>query len=64
MNNIEKQKIDKINNNNVSTFENCANVVSGPRNNGKTYYFLIVLEKLGNKRPINIITRSPNQYPN
>ena len=25
---------------------------------------LKVLEKIGNKRPINIITRSPNQYPN
>ena len=25
---------------------------------------LKVLEKIGNKRPIHIITRSPNQYPN
>ena len=25
---------------------------------------LKVLEKIGNQRPINIITRSPNQYPN
>ena len=25
---------------------------------------LKVLEKIGNKRPINIISRSPNQYPN
>ena len=25
---------------------------------------LQVLEKMGNKRPILIITRSPNQYPN
>ena len=54
----------KINNNNVSTFENYACVVIGPRNVGKTYYILKILEKIGNKRPINIITRSPNQYPN
>ena len=64
MNNIEKPKIVKTNNNNVSTYENCANVVIGLRNVGKTYYILKVLEKLGNKRPINIITRSANQYPN
>ena len=64
MNNIEKPKIDKFNNNNVSTFENCANVVIGPTNVGKTYYILKVLEKKDNKRPINIITRSPNQNPN
>ena len=63
MNNIEKPKIDRINNN-VSTYENRANVVIGPRNVGKTYYILKVLEKIGNQRPINIITRSPNQYPN
>ena len=25
---------------------------------------LKVLEKIGTKRPIHIITRSPNQYPN
>ena len=25
---------------------------------------LKTLEKIGNKRPIHIITRSPNQYPN
>ena len=31
---------------------------------GKTYYMLKLLEKIGNKRPIHIITRSPNQYPN
>ena len=64
MNNIEKPKIDKINNINVSTYENCASVVICPRNDGKTYYILKVLEKLGNKRPNNTISRSPNQYPN
>ena len=60
----KQPKIDKIINNNVSTFENRANVNIGPRNVGKTYYMLKVLEKIGNKRPIHIITRSPNQYPN
>ena len=57
----QQPKIDKIINNNVSKFEN---VIIGPRKVGKTYYMLKVLEKTGNKRPINIITRSPNQYPN
>ena len=60
----QQPKIDKINNNNVSTYENHAYVVIGPRNVGKTYYMLKVLEKIGNRRPIHIITRSPNQYPN
>ena len=62
----EKPKIDSANNNNnnvVSKFENQAYVIIGPRNVGKTYYMLKVLEKIGNKRPIHIITRSPNQYP-
>ena len=56
------QKIDKINN--VSTYENRANVIIGPRNVGKTFYMLKILEKIDNQRPIHIITRSPNQYPN
>ena len=60
----EQSKIDKINNNNVSTYENHRHVVIGPSNVGKTYYMLKVLEKLCNKRPIRIITRSPNQNPN
>ena len=54
----------KDNNPILSTFEDRANVVIGPRNLGKTSYMLKVLEKLGNKRPTHIITRSPNQYPN
>ena len=54
----------KIKNNIVSNFENGASVVIGPRNVGKTYYMLKILEKIGNKRPNRIITRSPNQYPN
>ena len=49
---------------NVKTYENHACVIVGPRNVGKTYYMLKVLEKIGNQRPIHIITRSPNQYPN
>ena len=54
----QQPKIDKIINNNVSKFENRANVIIGPRNVGKTYYMLRVLEKIGNKRHIHIITRS------
>ena len=65
----QQPKLDKIINNNdnnpsVSAHENHAYVVIGRRNLGKTYYMLKVLEKNGNKRPIHIITRSPNQYPN
>ena len=62
------QKIDKISNNNVnntsvSAYENNAHIVIGPRNVGKPFYMLKILEKIGNKRPIYIITRSPNQNP-
>ena len=60
---IEKPKIDNFNNN-VSTYENHRHVVIGPSNVGKTFYRLKILEKIDNKRPIHIITRSPNQYPN
>ena len=64
--NKKNENVDnnKDNNPNLSSYENRANVVIGPRNVGKTYYMLKVLEKIGDKRPINIITRSPNQYPN
>ena len=64
--NKEKQKNinNKDNNPNLSTYENHRHVVIGPSNVGKTFYMLNVLEKIGNKRPIQIITRSPNQYPN
>ena len=66
VNKIEKPKIDIVNNKNniISKYENHRHVIIGPSNVGKTYYMLKVLEKIGNKRPINIITRSPNQYPN
>ena len=77
MNNIEKPKIDNVNNKiilpekkkhninpNVSIYKNHRHVVIGPSNVGKTYYMLKILEKIDNKRPIHIITRSPNQYPN
>ena len=74
-NNIDKLPTKKINtsyqqpeienvNNKVSEFENHRHVVIGPSNVGKTYYMLKVLEKMDNQRPIHIITRSPNQYPN
>ena len=63
VNNIEKPKIDNVNNN-VSTCENHRHVIIGPSNVGKTCYMLKILEKIDNKRPIHIITRSPNQYPN
>ena len=58
----EKQKHNSIPN--VSTYENHRHVVIGPSNVGKTYYMLKILEEKGNKRPIHIITRSRNQYPN
>ena len=63
MKNIKQPKIDNVNNN-VSTYENHRHVVIGPSNVDKTYYLLKILEKIDNKRPIHIITRSPNQYPN
>ena len=56
MNKLEKPKINKINNHNVSTYEIRANIVIGPKNVGKTCYKLEVLEKINNKRPIHIIT--------
>ena len=62
--NIENIINNKGNNPNLSTYESRANVVIGPRNVGKTYYMLKILEKIGDKRSIIIITRSPNQYPN
>ena len=65
VNNLEKPKIGNGNNKiNDLTNENHARVIIGARNVGKTYYMLKVLEKIDNQRPINIITRSPNQYPN
>ena len=51
-------------NNKLSEFENHRHVIIGPSNVGKTYYMLKVLEKIGCQRPIHIITRSHNQYPN
>ena len=65
----QQPKVNKINNSNdnwsnVPKYENHACIVIGPRNVGKTYYILKMLEKTANKRPIHIITLSPNQYPN
>ena len=65
-----KPKIENVNSNknvnssSVSTYEDHTYVVIGPRNFGKVYYMLKILEKTGNKRPIHIITRSPNQNLN
>ena len=59
----QQPNIENVNND-VSTYENHLHVVIGPSNVGKTYYMLKVLEKIGDKRPIHIITRSPNQYHN
>ena len=65
----QQPKIDKINNNdtknsNVSTYENHACVVTAAKNVSKTYYMPKMLEDISNKRPIQIMTRSPNQFPN
>ena len=62
--NIPPEKRNNVNNPSVSTYENHPNVVIGPRNVSKTYYILKILENIGNTRPIHIITRSSNQYPN
>ena len=58
-----KNNKNNVNNPSVSTYDNHDCVVFGARNVGKTYYVLRLLKK-GNKRPIHIITRSPDQYPN
>ena len=63
----QQPKVDEINksidnNPSVSLYENHAFVVIGPRNVGKTYYVLKILEKIGNKRPVHTLTRSLNQY--
>ena len=63
--NVNKKVSDFENVNNiVPKFENQRHIIIGPSNVGKTYYMLKVLETIGNKRPIHIITRSPNQHPN
>ena len=66
----EPNVLENVNNNNndsnlnVSKYENHAYVVIRPRNVGKTYYMLKLLQKISDKRLIHITTRSPNQYPN
>ena len=52
-------KIDNVykKNTTVSEYENHACVAIGPRNVVKTYYILRILEKIGDKRPIHIISR-------
>ena len=61
---IDNSNNNKDNNPNLPLYENKTHVVIDPRNVGKTYYTLKMLEKSGNKRPIHIITRYPNHYPN
>ena len=61
-------KTDNNNNNDNNpsavAYENQRLVIFGPNNVDKTYYLLKLLEKIGNKRPVHIRTRSANQYPN
>ena len=65
MNEIEEPKSDIVNHKiNVSKYENHVDDVIGPRNVGKTFYMLKVLEKRDNQRPTHIISRSLNQHPN
>ena len=59
----KRDNVNNVNNKIDSKFQNRANVIIGRRNVGKTYYMLKILEKIGNKSPIHIITRSPNHYP-
>ena len=55
----------KSDNNNaiVSTLENPRRVTIGPGIVSRNCYMLKLLEKKGNKRPYQIIDRSPTQYP-
>ena len=61
----QEPRINNVNNKNTNTivpsYENHTCVVIAPRNVGKTYYMLEIFEKKGNKRPIRVITQSPNQ---
>ena len=59
--NVKNNK--NVNNAFVSTFENLAYDAIGPKIVVKAYYMLKINEKEGNKKPIHIITRSPNQLP-
>ena len=54
---------NNVYNTSISTYKNHRHVVIGPSNVGKIYYMLKKLEKKGDKRPVHIITKSPNQYP-
>ena len=66
----QQPKIENVNNNknndnnpNASTYESNAFVFIGPGNVGKTSYMLKVVERIGNRRPIHMITRYTNPYP-
>ena len=58
------EKRNNENNHNVSAYEKHSHIDIGPRNVCKTFYMLKIIEKKDSERPIHIITRSPNQYPN
>ena len=55
--NIGNVNNNKGNNANVLTYENHRHVIIGQSKVSKTFYMPKVLEKIGNKRPIHIITR-------
>ena len=59
----QQPNIENVNNK-FSTYEKHRHVVIGPSTVSKTYYMLKKFERIGNKRPIHIITRSPNKYRN
>ena len=52
------------NNPSVLAYENHRKVIIGPSNVGKTFYTLKILEKIANKRPTHIRTRSAVQHLN
>ena len=65
---INKQKLEiTLTTSTIPKFqhiESNRHVIVGASNVGKTYFMLKILEKIGHKRSIHIISRSPNQYPN
>ena len=58
---IVPEQQNNQNNANVSAYEDHRNVIVGPSNSGRTYYFLKVLKRIDSKRAIQIVGRSPNQ---
>ena len=57
----QQPKIENVNKKDNNTHENHAFIIIGPRNVGKTYYMLNILEKIGKKNTCsynNSITQS------